>query len=57
LYVQEGVYDALVPQLLKAYQQVRAGDPLEEGTLLGPLHTKDSKARFLEGIEKIKAQV
>ncbi|GAQ80312.1 aldehyde dehydrogenase [Klebsormidium nitens] len=56
LYVQEGAYDALIPQLLKAYKQVRAGDPLEEGTLLGPLHTKDSKTRFLDGIGKIKAQ-
>ena len=55
--MQEGAYDALIPQLLKAYKQVRAGDPLEEGTLLGPLHTKDSKTRFLDGIEKIKAQV
>lgn len=55
--MQEGAYDALIPQLLKAYKQVRAGDPLVEGTLLGPLHTKDSKTRFLDGIKKIKEQV
>jgi len=32
------------------------GDPLEEDTLLGPLHTEGSVKDYLNGIEEIKAQ-
>jgi aldehyde dehydrogenase family 7 protein A1 len=42
--VHEKVYDEMVERLLKAYSQVKAGNPLEEGTLLGPLHSPLSKA-------------
>jgi aldehyde dehydrogenase (NAD+) len=37
LTVHRGVYDKLVPQLAKAYESVPVGDPLAEGTLMGPL--------------------
>jgi hypothetical protein len=43
--------------LLKAYSQVEAGNPLEEKTLLGPLHSPHSKTSFEQGIHEIKAQV
>lgn len=32
------------------------GDPLDDDTLLGPLHTKGSVDDYLKGIEEIKAQ-
>jgi acyl-CoA reductase-like NAD-dependent aldehyde dehydrogenase len=44
-------------KLLKAYSQVKAGDPLAEGTLLGPLHTKTGVEAYKKGISKIKEQV
>jgi aldehyde dehydrogenase (NAD+) len=37
LFVHEGVYDSLVPQLKQAYASVSVGDPREQGTLVGPL--------------------
>jgi aldehyde dehydrogenase (NAD+) len=37
LLVHESVYDRLVPRLAAAYASVRVGNPLEAGTLVGPL--------------------
>ena len=37
LFVHDSVYDALVPRLKRAYQSVKIGNPLEQGTLVGPL--------------------
>lgn len=37
LFVHESVYDQLVPRLQKAYGSVTIGNPLETGTLVGPL--------------------
>jgi aldehyde dehydrogenase family 7 protein A1 len=56
LIVHEKVYDEMVERLLKAYSQVKAGNPLEEGTLLGPLHSPLSKSSFENGIKAIKSQ-
>src|SRR5215831_15218040 len=37
LIVHEDVYGIFVPRLKKAYQSVTTGDPLQPGTLVGPL--------------------
>jgi len=37
LFVHESVYDTLVPRLKKAYESVKVGNPLADGTLVGPL--------------------
>ena len=37
IIAQRGIAGALVDRLVKAYGQVRIGDPLAEGTLMGPL--------------------
>lgn len=37
LFVHESVYDAFVPRLKRAYETVPVGDPLKDGTLVGPL--------------------
>lgn len=54
--LHESVYDKVVEQLLTSYKQVKIGDPLEKGTLLGPLHTPESKKKFEKGIQVIKSQ-
>ncbi|CDY51401.1 hypothetical protein HID58_020621 [Brassica napus] len=41
----------LLEQLLTSYKQVKIGDPLQKGTLLGPLHTPESRKNFKKGIE------
>src|SRR5690606_7265111 len=42
LIVHESVYDRLIPALTNAYGQVRIGNPLDQGTLVGPLIDKDA---------------
>jgi aldehyde dehydrogenase (NAD+) len=37
LFVHESVYDRLIPRLKHAYSEVAIGNPLEAGTLVGPL--------------------
>ncbi len=37
LFVHDSVYDTLVPRLRQAYGSVKIGNPLETGTLVGPL--------------------
>ena len=54
--LHESVYEKVLEQLLTSYKQVKIGDPLEKGTLLGPLHTPESKKNFEKGIEVIKSQ-
>eukprot|EP00897_Mesotaenium_endlicherianum_P001542 jgi/Mesen1/1415/ME001303S00479 len=56
LLIQEGIYEEMLRRLLKAYEQIKAGDPLEPGVLLGPLHTGHSKKVFEKGVAAIKAQ-
>ncbi|KAH0895151.1 hypothetical protein HID58_057580 [Brassica napus] len=51
LLLHESVYEKVLEQLLTSYKQVKIGDPLEKGTLLGPLHTPESKKNFEKGIE------
>ena len=46
----------LEKQLLKAYAQVRIGDPLDAQTLMGPLIDEASVARYLSAIEVAQAQ-
>jgi len=42
LFVDESVYDILVPRLKAIWASVRVGDPLEEGVLVGPLIDRDA---------------
>lgn len=37
LFVHDSVYDALLPRLKSAYASVKVGDPMADGTLVGPL--------------------
>lgn len=56
LLLHETVYQTVLDQLVGVYKQVKIGDPLEKGTLLGPLHTTVSKENFVKGIQVIKSQ-
>jgi aldehyde dehydrogenase (NAD+) len=47
LFVQRGVVDRLTERLAAAYQTVKIGDPLQTGTLMGPLIS----ARAVEGFQ------
>lgn len=38
MYIHESIYDKLVEQLVKAYSTIVPGNPLDDSTLMGPLH-------------------
>ncbi|CAA6664636.1 unnamed protein product [Spirodela intermedia] len=57
LLLHESIYQVFLDQLTAVYKQVKIGDPLEKGTLMGPLHTAASKQHFASSIEVIKSQL
>ena len=55
LFVHDSVYDQLVPRLRKAYGSVAVGNPLESGTLVGPLIDKAAFANMQTALDGAKA--
>jgi aldehyde dehydrogenase (NAD+) len=55
LFVHDSVYDTLVPRLRSAYASVPVGNPLSEGTLVGPLIDEAAFAGMVRAIEAAKA--
>jgi aldehyde dehydrogenase (NAD+) len=58
LMLQESIADAFITRLVSAYQQVqgRIGDPLKEGTLVGPLINARAVEGFLHAVNSAKEQ-
>ena len=56
LIVQRGIAPRLTERLVAAYRTVRIGNPLEPGTLMGPLISATAVERFLAAVEQAKAQ-
>jgi len=52
LLVHESVIEEVQARLLKAYAQVRIGDPLERTTLMGPLVTSRSVETMMQAIQQ-----
>ncbi len=55
LFVHDSVYDALVPRLKRAYAAVPVGNPLTEGTLVGPLVDQGAFEGMQQALEAAKA--
>jgi aldehyde dehydrogenase (NAD+) len=53
IIIQENIMDKFIERLVKAYKQVRIGNPLEEGTLMGPLVDAGSVAEYEEAMVEI----
>jgi aldehyde dehydrogenase (NAD+) len=56
LIIQESVYDIFKEKLVKAYQQLRIGDPLDEKNHVGPLIDTDAVKMYVSAIDKCKAE-
>jgi aldehyde dehydrogenase (NAD+) len=56
LLIKDTIYDAFKDKLLKAYQQIRIGSPLDEATLVGPMIDKNAVGDFLSALEKLKEE-
>ena len=55
LFLHEDIADDVIEKLVAAYQQVRIGDPLDTGTLMGPLTDEASVQRYLAALERAVA--
>lgn len=56
LILHEDIHDVVLERLIKAYKQVKIGNPLQDGILCGPLHSKAGIEEYSEAIEAAKAQ-
>ncbi|MFV1858594.1 MAG: aldehyde dehydrogenase family protein [Anaerolineales bacterium] len=56
IIVHKDISEDLEQRLVKGYEQVRLGDPLEEGTIMGPLVAGVAVEEMFDALEKIKEQ-
>ncbi|MDH3381994.1 MAG: aldehyde dehydrogenase family protein [Flavobacteriaceae bacterium] len=56
LIIHEDIYDEVKEKLVKAYGQLRIGNPLDSHYHMGPLIDVDSVNTYLSAIEKVKKE-
>lgn len=56
LIIHESVYDEVKNRLVKAYGQLKIGNPLDENNHVGPLIDQDAVNQYLNSIEKCNAE-
>jgi aldehyde dehydrogenase (NAD+) len=56
LFLQKGIAERIVNGLLDAYKQVKIGDPLAEGTVMGPLVNRRATEDMAAGMRRIREQ-
>ena len=56
IIAQKKIVEELTQRLVKAYGQVKIGDPLEHQTLMGPLVDEDAVATMLKALEVVQSQ-
>ncbi len=56
LIIHESVYGAFKDKLVKAYGQLKIGNPLDESNHMGPLIDQDAVSLYLDSIAKCKAE-
>lgn len=54
LIIHEKIYDQFVEKLVKAYLQIKIGDPLDSNNHMGPLIDQDAVKMYLQSIEACK---
>lgn len=54
--VHEDIYDALAEALISAYRQIRIGNPLDDGILMGPLVDQQAVAAMQNALVRLKEQ-
>jgi aldehyde dehydrogenase (NAD+) len=55
IIMHQSIGDRLADRLVKAYRQVPIGDPLEEGTLMGPLVTPQAVVQMQRALQRAAA--
>ena len=56
LIVHKSIYNEVKEKLVKAYSQLRIGNPLDQQIHVGPLIDTDAVDKYLAAIERIKAE-
>ena len=56
LFLHKSIAQEFTDRLVAAYKQVPIGDPMDGGTLMGPLIDDDAVAMYRQGLEDIKAE-
>ncbi|MFB3827725.1 MAG: aldehyde dehydrogenase family protein, partial [Bryobacteraceae bacterium] len=56
LFLQRGIAARMTEALVRAYAQVRIGDPLDPATVMGPLVNQRAVQDMTEGLDRIRAQ-
>lgn len=56
LIIHESIYESVKEKLAKAYQQIKIGNPLNNGIHMGPLIDKDAVSMYVSAIEQCKQQ-
>ncbi|WP_090971830.1 L-piperidine-6-carboxylate dehydrogenase [Parapedobacter composti] len=56
LIIHESVYEAFKERLVKAYKQLRIGNPLDERNHVGPLIDRDAVTGYLAAIEQCERE-
>ena len=56
LIIHEDVYDEFKTKLVKAYNQLSIGNPLDEKNHMGPLIDREAVKMYLDAIEKCKQE-
>ena len=56
LIIHETVYDKVKDALVKAYGQLRIGNPLDESNHVGPVIDKDAVAMYLKALDRVKEE-
>ena len=54
--VHEDIYDVLAESLIHAYRQIRIGNPLDDGILMGPLVDQKAVAAMQNALVRLKEQ-
>lgn len=56
IIVHESIYDELVNRLIRAYKQVRIGNPLDANILMGPLIDEAAVQDMLAALDQVKKE-
>ena len=56
LIIHESIYDAFLDRLIKAYAQLKIGDPLDASNHVGPLIDKDAVQSYLNTVDICQQQ-
>ncbi len=56
LFLQRGIAGEMKRRLVEAYRSVRVGDPLEPGTLMGPLIDETAVDNMMRALERVKSE-